>query len=427
MIISLKLLTFVRFGYFWRFRGNIGSIISTPMPRKPSFSFAKTPYGWKVEIPGSLSSSGKRERAFFPTRDKARDFAQELEAKHRTSGSNAISIKPSVAEAALRADEILAPTGASVIDAANAYRQQWDAKNSSYNFSLAVEEYLISRGNLRPSTLSSYKYTLQKVFQPMHPRTLSEVTTEDLSVQISGKGGTACRMHLANLRAFWRWAAKAPRRWCREEIIEGLEAPRRNNDDDISILSPEDVRALLSAAEAESHAAAATYAIAVFGGVRMGELEKLSWKDVKEDFIEIGADIAKKHSRRLVPLDATLSIWLATHRDGGIGDTPIVPANWAEVSKAVRRRAGWGVVARTLKNPPTPTRGKWPNNACRHTCASVQVAIGTPLEALTFKFGHSGGHDLLRKHYVSRLSKKDAIAILTIGPSGKEVCKIHVA
>ncbi len=401
--------------------------LRAPMPRKPSFSFSKTQYGWKVEIPASLSPSGKRERTFFKTRDKARDFAQDLESKHRASGINTISIKPSLAEAALRAAEILAPTGASLIDAANAYRQRWDANNASYNFGLAVEEYLTSRSDLRPSTLGSYKYTLEGIFRPLNFRSLSEVTTKDLNDQIGDKAATARRMHLSNLRAFWRWAAKAPRGWCRVEILDGLEAPRRSNDDDISILSVEDVRALLSAAEAESHAAAAAYAIAVFGGVRMGELEKLIWKNVKEDVIEIGSSVAKKHSRRLVPLDITLMAWLSSHRNGEKDEAPIVPANWVEVSKAVRRRAGWHVAARTLKDPPVPSRGKWPSNSCRHTCASVQVAIGTPLEALIFKFGHSGGHDLLRKHYVSRLSRKDAIEILSIGPKQTRLLALKTA
>jgi hypothetical protein len=45
----------------------------------------------------------------------------------------------------------------------------------------------------------------------------------------------------------------------------------------------------------------------------------------------------------------------------------------------------------------------------------------------TFKFGHIGGHDLLRRHYVSRLSKKDAITILSTGPGGKKVANLLVA
>jgi integrase len=151
----------------------------------------------------------------------------------------------------------------------------------------------------------------------------------------------------------------------------------------------------------------------------MAELERLTWANVHREHIEIGRDVAKKHSRRLVPLCASLKAWLKTYRDNAKADELIVPANWQDISKSVRRRAGWEVAARLLKNPPEPTRGAWPANACRHTCASVQVAIDTPLEKLIFAFGHSGGHDMLRKHYVSRLTKSDARKILSIRPANR--------
>lgn len=390
------------------------------MPRKPSFSYAHTPDGWKVEIPATLSPSGKRERAFFGTRDRARGFAQEMEAKYRALGTNHVAIKPSLAEAALHAEKILAPTGASLVDAAQAYRKTWEAAHASRGFGEAVAEYLLSRSDLRDATLKSYCYTLQKVFAPLGGRTLSSITTVELGDLYINKGSTAARMHRANLGAFWRWASKAPRNWCRQEILDGLENRRASNDNDIKILNPEEVRALLTAAEQESHAAAAAYAIAIFGGVRMGELGKLTWTDVGKEHIEIGKAISKKHSRRLVPICPTLAAWLEEHRDNKSDDMSIVPPNWADVSKSVRRRAGWNVAARLL--PPEileikPTRGGWPANACRHTCASVQVAIGTPLESLIFAFGHSGGHDLLRRHYVSRLTKNDAQEILLSLPT----------
>jgi integrase len=406
------------------------------MPRKPSFSYLQTPYGWKVEIPATLSQSGKRERAFFKTRDKARDYAQEMETKHRALGTNILTIKPSLAEAALRAEEILTPTGASLVEAAQAFRKKWDALHSSCAFGLAIADYLKSRSDLRDTTLASYRYTLEKVCAPLHPITLSAITSEELNALLLKKGATAARMHRANLGAFWRWAAKSPRGWCQLEALEAVEAPRVSNDSDIAILSPAAVRALLKAAEAEGPAAAAAYAIAVFGGVRMAELEKLTWGDVGDENIEIGKDVAKKHSRRLVPVCPTLKAWLDATRDNAEDDSPIVPSNWDDISKAVRRRAGWKVSARLLaglvkagklKEMPKVTRGTWPTNACRHTCASVQIAIGTPLEELTFKFGHSGGHDMLRRHYVSRLTKKDAIEILSVGPGGQPVANLKIA
>jgi integrase len=196
------------------------------------------------------------------------------------------------------------------------------------------------------------------------------------------------------------------------------------------------VKAILHAAEAEGPAAAVSYAIAIFGGVRMAELGRLKWAAITEDHIEIGRDIAKKHSRRLIPICPTLRAWINTYRGDVTDEDFIVPANWTDVSKAVRRRAGWAVSARILdervaaKKMPElkkATRGEWPPNAPRHTCASVQVAIGASLEDLTFKFGHAGGHEVLRAHYVSRLTKKDALEILSTGPKGSKISNLSAA
>jgi integrase len=210
---------------------------------------------------------------------------------------------------------------------------------------------------------------------------LADITTADLESILDGRGATARAMHRRNLRTFWKWASIAPRSWATMAAVDALEAVRQSNDADIEILKPDDVQALLRAAEAESPSTAAAYAIAIFGGIRMAELSKLKWGDVGTENIEIARHVAKKHSRRLVPICATLKAWLDATRGQAKKESLIVPVNWTDVSKSVRRRAGWNVSARLLENAPEPTRGNWPVNACRHTCASVEVAIGTRLAA----------------------------------------------
>ena len=87
------------------------------MARKPSFGYRKTPSGWKVEIPERLSPTGVRQRAFFPTRDEAKDYAAELREKYEANGENAVTIKPSLAEEAVQAAELLRPFGVSLLEA----------------------------------------------------------------------------------------------------------------------------------------------------------------------------------------------------------------------------------------------------------------------------------------------------------------------
>jgi integrase len=397
---------------------------------------------WMLDIPASLTDTDKRMKMFFRSREDARKHLDEI-----TGEMPAATIPSSLAMEADKARGILeswnldlvqaarevaaaleALGGAgTIIDAAKAHRAAHDARHSSKPLGEAVALYLDSKTDLRDATLKSYKYSLEKILLTLHLKPMADITTTELEALLFPKAPTARAMHKRNLRVFWKWASILPRQWATMDTVDALEAIRISSDADIEILKPADVKALLHAAEAEGTGAAAAYAIAVFGGVRMAELGKLTWGAIGEDNIEIGKDIAKKHSRRLIPICPTLRAWVDATRGEAEDSALVTPPNWTDVSKSVRRRAGWNVAARLLENPPKPTRGEWPANACRHTCASVQVTIGTPLDDLTFKFGHSGGHDLLRKHYVSRLTKKDALAILAIGPNGSKISAIQAA
>lgn len=397
---------------------------------------------WRLDVPKTLSDTGARFRTWFKTRDAAREYIDKT-----TGAVPSSSIPPSLAQEADKARSILDPydldlvqaarevvaalkelDGAgSILEAAKAYRASHDARTASKPLGEAVLLYLESLEGLRDATIKSYAYTIQKTLAPLHQKMMADITTKDIEDIFGSRGPVARKMHHRNLKAFWKWSCHEKRGWADMKVVNGLEKVRHSKDEDIQILKPAEVKALLTAAEAEGTAAAAAYAIAVFGGLRMAELSKLKWSDIGDDMIEIGPSVAKTHNRRLVPICPTLRAWIDATRGDANGDKLIVPSNWTDVSKSVRRRAGWDVAARLLEDPPKPTRGAWPSNAPRHTCATVQVAIGTALTDLVFKFGHTGSHDLLRKHYVGRLTKKDALSILAIGPNGTKVSAIAAA
>ena len=397
---------------------------------------------WMLDLPASRTASGKRTKMFFKSRDEARIHLDEINGE-----MPAATIPTALAAEADKARSILEPYGldivqaarevaaalealgdaGSILEAATAYRANFEARTSSVPLGVAVARYLDSKTDLRNTTLNSYRYTLERMLVSLHLEKCADITTAQIEALLAPKAPTSRAMHKRSIRVFWKWASASPRAWAKMEAVDALEAIRISNDADIEILKPAEVKALLHAAELEGAGAAAAYALAIFAGVRMTELTKLTWGAIGDDYIEIGKSIAKKHSRRLIPICPTLRAWIDATRGDAEDGRLICPPNWVDVSKSVRRRAGWDVAARLLVDPPKPTRGEWPTNACRHTCASTQVAIGTPLDDLTFKFGHSGGHDLLRKHYVSRLTKKDALAILSTGPNGSKVSNIAVA
>jgi hypothetical protein len=415
---------------------------------------------WKVNVPASMRPDRKKLRAYFKTRDAARAYCSDI-----TRLSDSIpAVTPTIVQKAMEAQAILDDHGldvlqaaheinaarallaehgldtlqaarevaaartiigdaGTILDAAKQFRAAYDARIASKPFGDAVRLYMDARLDLRNSTRGSYSYTLEKFLLPLHEIVLADITTAQIEAIIADRAPTSRKMHTRNLKVFWKWASSPPREWANMAVTNSLEAVRTSSEEDITVLTPEEATAIMRAAEIEGPAASICFALAIFAGVRRytedGEITRLKWGAIGDDYIEIGKSVAKKTSRRLIPICPTLRAWIdATRGDAKKGDL-IKPSNWIEVDKSVRRRAGFDVAARILKNPPVPTLGKWRNNVCRHTNASVEVAIGTPLEDLIFKFGHTGTMDILRKNYVGRITKTEALEIKSIFPTIK--------
>lgn len=416
------------------------------MPRKTVQPpvFDKTRNRWRVTVPAGLHPEGKRVRSWHATRDDARDYVAGL-----ISGPEPSAIIPP--RLAMKADEarlILEPHGldlvegaktlAAVLDAlggsgtplqaARAWRLVHDERSASKTFSEAVKLFMLTREGLREPTLRGYRHHLKNVFAPLHERTLSDITAAEVNTVLALRPLSSRKAAQTTLGILWRWSSLPPRQWCRAALLDGLDPVRISRETKIHTLNPESVKALLRAAEATRAGCAVGFAVAIFGGVRMCELSKITWSAISETHIEIDASIAKRSARRLVPIGPTLKAWIMAYRGDAQPDALIVGANWVNKARISRRRAGWDVSTQPpLKDAPPVTRGGWPQNCMRHTCASIQVAVGTPLEDLIFAFGHSSGTALLKQHYLGQVTKKDALAILHIGPNGTKIPALAVA
>ncbi len=388
-----------------------------------------------MNVPASLAESGKRERHFHETRDKAKKHAAELREKYKQHGEAASIIRPSLAEAATAAERILKPWNVSLVEAAKIVAELKERENASKPLNDAVDAWLLACEGLRDRTYSEYRQTADRLKVDFGDRLLTLITADDLQNTIAPPGaiGAAVLGRIRNARAFWRWAAK--RGWCDADVFKAIEAPKSGRDQkEIAILTPVEATQLLMVAEQHYPGAVAPYALQLFAGIRAEEIGRLEARHVTEAGIEMSADITKKGRRRHINPSPTLIAWLNAY--------PFEPCpNWKEVNKACRRLAGWDLQARLLerkqkqeeaqgKNPkklPSPLFGRWPQNALRHSHASYAIAAGVPLESLLFEFGHTGSPSVLREHYVGRASKKEAIAFFKIGPNGEEVPAIAAA
>ena len=390
------------------------------MARHPKFKVTETPSGWMINVPSTLADSGKRERHFFRTKQLATEHAAGLRERVKLHGQAATAIKPSLAEAAILAAEILAPWGLSIVEAARMAAAIRERETASRSLGSAADEWILTCEGLRPRTVDSYKQTVKRMKIALEDKLLTSISAEELQKAVSPSGivGASARGRIRNARAFWRWAAS--KGWCDAKTFDGVEMPKTNRDaEEITILTPAEAELLLRTAATHYPQAVASYALQLFAGIRAEELIRMDANHITSEGIDLAASVTKKGRRRHITPSPTLASWLERYPFERC-------SNWPEVNKACRRLAGWAVESRLLPAPPAPTRGTWPQNALRHSHASYAIASGVPLESLLFEFGHTGSAAVLREHYVGKASKKQALAFFSIAPAGVKISALEV-
>jgi len=380
------------------------------MPRTPKFQFLKTASGWMINVPATLSESGKRERHFYKTRDQAKEHASKLREKYASHGAGAAAIRPALAEDATRAMEILERWGLSLTQAAQRIDAEMKRKEASVSVEEAGAAWVESLDGLRDRSIKSYTVTLRRLTAALSDRVMSTISAEDIvtAIQQNGVASATQSLHRRNTRAFWFWCAK--KGWCEKDVFEGVPTPRKGTDKEIEFLTPDEASELLLVAEQAYPKAVPMYALALFAGIRAEELRRLEERHVTLEGIDMPAEVTKKGRRRHITPNDTLKAWLLAY--------PFIPCpNWKQVDCALRRLAEWDVASSMLEFPPEPSRGRWPQNALRHSHATYAIAAGEPLEKLLFEFGHVGGVEVLRNHYLGRASKAQAEVFFSLRPS----------
>ncbi len=388
------------------------------MPRRPKFQIKNTPKGWRINVPKTVSATGKREQHFYATRDGAKEARAALLEKFLANGSAASQIRPQLAEDALAASQILKPWGVTLKQVATLYAREQNRKTASRPTDAACKEWLeIKSAEVRPKTLEGYRAAANRLSSAFGERDLSGLKTADLQKILAPPGTSppTARANKVAARVFWLWAAEQG--WCEADTIQKVKVPKAPEQGEIEILTPSEAARLLEAAEKFYPQAVPMFAVQLFAGIRAEEATKLRPENFTEAGIELSAAVTKKGRRRNIDPSPTLRAWLEKY--------PFKRCpNWPRVSRAVRHLAGFetwveeGFIPEgiePLSSPPQP----WPQNALRHSFASFAVAAGTPLETLLWEFGHVGGTAMLQGHYVGRASKREALAFFSLRPGGK--------
>ena len=398
------------------------------MAKPVRFTPKQTPHGWRLNIPAKYSESGKRERHFYPTRDKALEAAAPLKKTVAGYGEMARAISPSLAEDAISAAALLAPFNITILQAAQRVAEVEKSNAASETMERALGKFAEAKESKSGKYNEAIKHLSVHMNRDFAGQMLSTITWQNLEKHLDTvtDSPTAFNAKVRLCVTFWRWAATAPRQWCkadelapivRKEIAAGL----------IVTLNWKESARLLATAEKHFPDTVIPFAVALFTGMRQAEIDRLQPCDITKEGINVPAiNDRKNNRRRFIGMPAPLAAWLKVYP---LGET-VIPSNWERKEKAVRRLAGWQVWSDLvptlgLKPPLEATAPEsapeWPQNALRHTAASMAVALGKPIEALLFELGHTESLKTLRHHYIGKMPKTEAVKIWTIGPKGTKL------
>jgi integrase len=134
----------------------------------------------------------------------------------------------------------------------------------------------------KASTITDYRLTVRRLDEALGVLMLEDITTEaierwrDQWMAQDAPSNRTVQKYLVILGSIFRHARR--RYGLRANPMDEVERPRVRNNVEIDVLSPEEIWALVRAADSEQDAA--IFLTAAFTGLRQGELLALRWRDV---------------------------------------------------------------------------------------------------------------------------------------------------
>jgi hypothetical protein len=243
----------------------------------------------------------------------------------------------------------------------------------------------------------------------MPDKKIASVSTAELDDFLNSLGvaGGTKNTFRRDIRTLWSFAEK--RKWA--VASEAKNTGRAlGSCTSPEIFTPDEAAALLSCS---SDDVLAFHAIGLFAGLRVSEINRLTWQEI--DFDEGWITVqprrgTKTKSRRLVPILDSLQAWLkpVAQRSG-----KVIKSDFRKRQELARNRAGFSPEiegegeARKLR--------QWPQNAARHSFVSYRLAAIQNAAQVALECGHT--EEILHQNYKELVKPKEAERFFAIRPA----------
>jgi len=401
-----------------------------------------------LNVSATRSHTGKRIRKYFPTEWEALKERAKMLKKADSHGKTATTLPMHVFTDASTARKLLEEAGSNVslTDAVRSFLKITKERTDSTTMGKALEAWKeapkAGGQEKRPDTQAEINTIAKQLAAAFGAKIVAEVTAEKLASfletlgradEVGALSPRAFNKRVRLVSAFFAYCYRHG--WSDGSIIPRLKARRKRVVEKESkqpgILTAAQFAVLLEKAALVDESLVDYLAVCGLAGVRPEEAARLTFdqfktKEVADGVVIIPDGKAKTRKGRDVPIRPALKLWLS--RKGGFyerakqnSDEPLVRFQGQALDKRlarVRYLAGWRVKIRGKDYPFKPENPPFPPDSLRHTFASAFLAEGGDTAALVWSFGHAGSLDTLRRHYVHRYTKPDAVAWFSVVPKG---------
>lgn len=380
----------------------------TTKPHVKRWKWGSEKTAWVVD--GLRDENGKRIRKFFPSRDVANEWLSQKRPELKNQGRAAMGLSDTQRVDAVRALAILAPYGATLTAAAEAFAERAKLLSRTVTFAKLREEFVTAKKADRKSAqyLCDIKHRLKTAGEAFDDRPVATIESRELDDWLRGLGQSP--ISRVNFRKVLRTAFEfaVSQGYARENVVVRTAEVEVDHAPP-GILTPKEISALLNAADSQIVAAVA---LSAFAGLRDAEVGRMTWDrvDLVGGYIKVDAAIAKTSSRRLVPLTDNLRAWLTPYvqKAGPIRPSP-------HISQPFYRLARKTAAAALVEAKEAATNlTEWPHNALRHSFASYRMAAVANAAQVAEECGHSV--QIMKQHYRELVTKTEAEAWFSVMP-----------
>jgi len=380
----------------------------------PRISFrASTPFRpWVVDC-GMIE--GKRVRYSFPTKEAAEGKAALCRVGRRNEGNGSFALARIDRVDVETALEILKPHGLTLSEAARFYVGNIDIVRNPKPVATAVDELLRikTQDGRSPRYIKDLRVRLANSFVTRFGTTpVHEITYSDLDEWLRSRADDWSPVTRNNyqrvLGTLFRFALK--RGWILKDPTLKLERASVKAEKP-GILSLDEARYLLDSAPDPFKP---VIAIGLFAGLRPeAEMWHLDWSRINLEERLIDVTVSKNSaSHRFVAISENLAAWLERYGEVSGAVCP-KESRYYRLLEKTRLRA----VERLVRaGKPHTTLADWPQDALRHTFASMHYAAFKHAAETAEQMGHAGGLRIFFRHYRNRVKPAEAAAFWQLVP-----------